>query len=199
MKCIKLCNFGKLKKKIDIHPIGSSSLRMHDVKKLIKSFNIKKGDTILDLGCGPGDYSLEISKSVGETGKIIAIDENEDVINYFKKRIRQNNIKTYTHDILKKLPLDDSSADICIIITVLHALNIKKHSHNFFKEMARVLKPHSKLFIINVKKENYGFGPPMSMRIPPEELKKIVPTDNFIKTNFMDLGYNYLMEFKTKK
>ena len=42
--------------------------------ELLEQSGIKKGDTVLDIGCGTGELTLEIAKRVGPTGKVIAID-----------------------------------------------------------------------------------------------------------------------------
>ena len=196
------CNFGKFKHKCDIHKIGSSSYKMHNSEMLLREFNLKKGDNVLDLGSGPGDYSIEISKLIGNEGQVISIDKDKDVIEYLNERIIKNNIqniKTFVANIKEKIPLKDNSIDICVIITVLHTLNIKKIGNDFFSEVKRVLKPNGHLITIDVKKKDMGFGPPLNMRISSDELEEIVEFVGFKKERFVDLNYNYMMEFRINK
>ena len=35
---------------------------------------IRQGDTVIDLGCGPGFFSIPMAGFVGENGKVIAVD-----------------------------------------------------------------------------------------------------------------------------
>jgi ubiquinone/menaquinone biosynthesis C-methylase UbiE len=35
---------------------------------------IKEGMTVLDLGCGPGFFSIDIAQMVGKSGRVIASD-----------------------------------------------------------------------------------------------------------------------------
>ena len=44
---------------------------MQSPKRILKPF-INKGMHVLDLGCGPGVYTLEIARMAGEKGKVIA-------------------------------------------------------------------------------------------------------------------------------
>lgn len=46
---------------------------------------IKPGDTVIDLGCGPGFFSMEMAKLVGEAGQVIAADLQEEML----ARVRQ--------------------------------------------------------------------------------------------------------------
>ena len=34
---------------------------------------IKQGDTVLDYGCGPGSYVVEVARMVGEGGQVYAL------------------------------------------------------------------------------------------------------------------------------
>jgi len=42
-------------------------------KKIVGEY-IKKGDTIIDLGCGPGYFSIAMAKMVGDTGRVYSVD-----------------------------------------------------------------------------------------------------------------------------
>ena len=46
--------------------------REEDCKTLLAALKIKPGDTVCDLGCGNGFYSLKLAKLVGEQGRVIA-------------------------------------------------------------------------------------------------------------------------------
>ncbi len=57
-----------------------SSFRMHDSKAVFDMLALKQGDCFLDLGCGPGDYSLEASVIVGDTGTVYALDSSNRMV-----------------------------------------------------------------------------------------------------------------------
>ena len=64
-----------------------------DLNKFIdKKFKIKKSETILDLGCGDGKYGKLFIKKVGAKGKVIALDNNSELINFFKKKIKKKKL-----------------------------------------------------------------------------------------------------------
>lgn len=177
---------------------GPSSYHMHDPCVIFYTLNLREGDVFLDLGCGMGEYSIQASKMVGNAGKVYAIDKGETTIKNLLDRVKLqgiNNISVMLSDICQPLEIEDNVVDVCFITTVLHCLNIPKVSVNLFKEVHRVLKSKGRLIIIECNKTDTSRGPPLHMRISPVELLELVIPQNFKKLSFMDLGFNYLMEF----
>lgn len=50
------------------------------------------GDTILDLGCGPGFSTLELAYMVGDYGKVIGVDKSEQYIDFLTKKIELHDV-----------------------------------------------------------------------------------------------------------
>ena len=177
---------------------GTSSFNMHDSMLVFEKMNLKKGDIFVDLGCGAGEYSLHAAGIVGAQGKVYAVDvyrETLDMLNEEAAGLELNNLETIENDICNAIELKDNSADICLISTVMHAHKVSEKCKNLFPEIVRILKPDRQLSIIECKKEERPFGPPLHMRISPEELEKGVSPYGFEKTSYVDLGYNYMMLF----
>jgi len=177
---------------------GPSSFYMQDSRLVFEKLTLKHGDTLLDLGCGAGDYSIHAARIVGETGKIYALDlwwEMLEKICEDATILRIHNIYPVVSDVRKKINLPDDSTDVCLIGTVLHMMDFKREANNMFAEVKRVLKPGGKLAVIECKKENSSFGPPIQARISPEELEKSIAEFGFSKTDYTDLGFNYMVMF----
>jgi len=49
---------------------------------------VREGMTVLDVGCGPGFYSIEMARMVGVNGKVIAADLQEGMIEKLRNKIR---------------------------------------------------------------------------------------------------------------
>ena len=58
----------------------------HDPEIILKRF-ILPGDTVVDIGCGPGYFTIPMAYMVGEKGKVIAIDLQEKMIERLNKKI----------------------------------------------------------------------------------------------------------------
>ena len=79
------------------------------------------GDTLLDIGCGPGFTSLDLSRLVGNSGKVIALDLSHRFIKHLNRRIRARgltNIKAKVANV-EKLTLRKGSCDGAFVRWVL--------------------------------------------------------------------------------
>jgi ubiquinone/menaquinone biosynthesis C-methylase UbiE len=180
---------------------GPSSFSMQHPSLVFSELKLKAGEIFLDMGCGAGDYTIEAAKRLGDSGVVYALDVWKELINNLANEIDSNglkNIKPMVADITDKLPIEDNSVDICFIATVLHAIDIGKTKNNVFSEIHRVLKPNGRLAIIECKKEERHFGPPIHMRLSPQELEALTLQYGFKKTDLVDLGYNYMLQLTVK-
>lgn len=180
---------------------GPSSYAMQNPNLVFSALNLKKGDIFFDIGCGQGDYSLAAAKIVGSSGRVYAIDKWSNLTNGLQKDASEkklNNIRTITADISKKLPMPDQQVDLCLLGTILHATTLKIIEQGLAVEIQRILKPEGKVAILECKKEEQPFGPPIERRLSPEQVRKTFSQQGFKELTYLDLGYNYLLIFANK-
>jgi ubiquinone/menaquinone biosynthesis C-methylase UbiE len=127
----------------------SLSFRFRDFfsprKNILKEVGIRTGFYVLDYGCGPGGYIVPLTKLVGKSGKIYALDANQMAIKNVKKIIIKkhlSNIETIHSDCKTGLP--DNNLDVILLYDTFHDL---KHPNDVLKELHRVLKAHGLLSV----------------------------------------------------
>jgi arsenite methyltransferase len=101
---------------------------------------IKKGDTVIDLGSGAGNDCFIARAIVGETGKVIGIDFTEKMIDKAREnaeKLNFNNVEFRQGDI-DDMPVTSNKADVIVSNCVL---NLVPNKHKVFSEIYRVLKP----------------------------------------------------------
>ena len=59
---------------------------LQDPYKILSPY-VKEGMKVLDVGCGPGFFSIEIAKMVGESGKVFSVDLQEGMLLKLKDKI----------------------------------------------------------------------------------------------------------------
>ena len=91
--------------------------------------------------------------------------------------------------------MEDASVDICLISTVLHTLDLRRNGAELLEEILRVLKPGGRFVTIDCKKEDTGFGPPLHVRISPDELEGMVLRHDFMRSTRTDLGHFFMSQF----
>ena len=178
---------------------GPTSYKMHNSELVFERLALSEGAVFLDMGCGPGDYSVHAAKEIGATGKVYALDYEARMLEEVSKLALSNglsNIETISANMTQPLPLKAQSVDYCFISTALHCINLTKHASALFKEINRVLKDSGQLAILECKKEEANFGPPLHMRISAEEIKTVATPLNFTETGYIDLGCNYLLQLQ---
>ncbi|MCL4416290.1 MAG: oligosaccharide flippase family protein [Actinobacteria bacterium] len=117
-------------------------------KELIKYFEIKKGASVLDIGCGRGEMALFAAKN---GANVIGIDYSKAAIklaNQLKKK-QSDEIQNKMQFILmdsKQLKFKDSTFDMVILTDVVEHL-YPNELDKLFKEMKRVLKNKGKIVI----------------------------------------------------
>lgn len=177
---------------------GPSSFWMHDSEAVFEALALKPGEIFIDLGCGPGDYAMAAAENVGPSGKVFAFDKWQPQIDGLKDEGASrglDNIQAMTADITGTLPIDDHSVDCCMLSTVLHIFQLPVAEKTIFREIGRILKPSGRLAIIECKKEEQPFGPPLEMRISPEELTASLTPLGYRRIDYRDLGHTYLVQF----
>ena len=179
---------------------GLSSFNLLDQEAFFHALDIKSGMTILDLGCGLGNYAITFSQYVGETGLIQGFDlweEGIEILNTRAAVAQITNIRADVVDVCKKIPIEDQCVDLCLLATVVHNLIHEKNIQNVLTEVRRVLKPGGVIAIVEFKKMGGpAAGPPLSQRHSPLELEKILASHNLHMIKSLDVGqYNYLSIF----
>ncbi len=178
---------------------GGSSFQLIDFEKVVSALRLKKGDTFLDMACGQGEYSIEVSKIIGEEGLIYAVDLWEENIVQLRKALSAagiKNMEAIVADVSKVMPISNDSVDVCLMATVLHDLILEKVAAEAIKEATRILKPNGLLAVIEFKKIDGPPGPPIKIRMSPDEVESIVKPYGFLKKTMKEVGaYNYLMTF----
>lgn len=181
------------------HGAGRSSFSLIDPEKVFRELQLKSGITFVDMGCGAGQYALTALKYVGERGFVCAIDLWQEGIDILEKQIVAtgiDNLQALIGDITKRVPIETDSVDMCFMATALHELTLTDTADLALKEAARLLKPDGSLAIIEFKKIPGPPGPPLHLRLDPEEVAQIVTPHGFSEKSITEVGpYNFLMTF----
>jgi ubiquinone/menaquinone biosynthesis C-methylase UbiE len=114
--------------------------------EIIKPY-IKEGMTVLDMGCGPGFFSIEMAKMAGVSGKVVAADLQEGMLEKVRDKLEGTSYKNTVE--LHKCQSDkiglSERFDFILIFYMLHEVPIQSA---FLKEIDTLLKPDGKILIV---------------------------------------------------
>ncbi len=178
---------------------GFSSSGFLDAENIISALGLSEGQTVLDVGCGEGQFSLAASAVVADRGQVIAVDVHEPSINILRRIIAQENIGnilTFHADVTKHIPVSDYAIDVCLMVNVLHGFVLNREVSAVMSEIVRVTKRHGCLAVVDFKKIETPAGPSVSERLSPDEVEDMLCQFGFMADKFDNVGaYNYLIEF----
>ena len=120
---------------------------------------INKGDNVLDVCTGTGRLAFLVSKRIGDSGSVIGIDINPDMIKRAQKKISPNpgNLTFMIGD-SKNLPFSDSSIDA---ITMAFGIRNIVDRSKALKECYRVLRPGGRFLCLELMKPANRFFRPI--------------------------------------
>jgi ubiquinone/menaquinone biosynthesis C-methylase UbiE len=119
------------------------SFKVRDALKprenIIREVELKNGFHVLDYGCGPGGYVIAVSKAIGSSGKLYALDINPAAIEMITGIVKKNGLTNVT-TILSNCStgLKDSELDAVLLYDVFHDLT---DQNAVLTELHRILKP----------------------------------------------------------
>jgi ubiquinone/menaquinone biosynthesis C-methylase UbiE len=107
--------------------------------RLLEAAGLKPGQKVVEVGCGPGFFTIPAAKIAGEKGLIYAVDVNHRAIKKVKEKIRKyglNNIKPILGNAANS-GLHDSNIDLAFIFGLRY---VAGGLGNLVTEMHRILK-----------------------------------------------------------
>lgn len=111
---------------------------------------VKEGMIVLELGCGPGFFTTEIARQVGKSGKVIAADLQQGMLDIVKNKIKGTDLENRI--ILHKCTEDKigvtEKIDLAIAFFMIHEVPDKQ---KMLEEIKTILKPDGSLYIIEYR------------------------------------------------
>jgi ubiquinone/menaquinone biosynthesis C-methylase UbiE len=119
---------------------------MRKVPTIIDRIGIKPAEVVLELGPGPGIYTVEAARHAGPEGRLITVDIQPEMIARVTERIQACGLE-YVEPIVAdacSLPLHDESIDRAFMSGVLGEIPDMERA---LTELRRVLKPEGVLSV----------------------------------------------------
>jgi len=105
------------------------------------------GERILDIGCGPGFYVVELLEEVTPTGSIVAVDSSTDMLALARQRCAGHDNVTFREGSANALPVDDGDVDAALSVQVMEYVADVPRA---LSEIYRALRPGGRVVIWDV-------------------------------------------------
>jgi len=108
--------------------------------KLLRAAGLEQGHRVLEVGCGPGFFTIPAAEIVGDEGHVHALDIHPRAVERVKKKIEKKALKNVTALCANASDtgLAGGSVDLAFIFGLRH---VAGGLGNMISELHRVLKP----------------------------------------------------------
>jgi ubiquinone/menaquinone biosynthesis C-methylase UbiE len=160
--------------------IRPERLREEEPDRMLAAIDIKKGSVVADVGAGVGYHVWRLAEIVGPTGKVIAEDIQEGMIQLLRRNIEDRKLRNV--DIVLGTPTDPklplNSLDLVLMVDVYHEFSepvtMMKHIYN-------ALKPDGRVVLVEFRKEDPS--------VPIQPLHKMSTQE--VRSELEPLGFRF--------
>lgn len=118
----------------------------HDPFRILRPF-VREGDAALDIGCGPGFFTVPLARMVGAKGRVYAVDIQAAMLVRTERRAARAGVPDRVRTVLAdktslRLP---ERADFALVFWVAHEVD---DLGRFFAEIRSALEPRGRLLLV---------------------------------------------------
>jgi demethylmenaquinone methyltransferase/2-methoxy-6-polyprenyl-1,4-benzoquinol methylase len=110
----------------------------------VRAAQVSPGGSVLDVCCGTGDLAVELRRAVGPSGRVVALDFSERMLD--AARAKSSQVEWVQGDALE-LPMADDSFDAATVGWGVRNLADRERG---FREMARVVRPGGRVVCLEM-------------------------------------------------
>jgi len=175
--------------------VRESRQREEDCRLLLEALQIKPGQTICDLGCGNGFYTLELARRVGPEGIVYAVDIQPQMLRLLVARARQEklfNIKPVLGTFIDpRLPKGE--VDLVFCVDVYHEFS---HPEKMLKCIRESLSEGGQVVLAEFRGEDASVPiKPLHKMTKAQVKKELEPNGFVLEREFDELPWQHLMFF----
>jgi ubiquinone/menaquinone biosynthesis C-methylase UbiE len=119
---------------------------LQNPQKILRPY-IEEGMTILDLGCGPGFFSIDMAQMVGKSGRVIASDLQEGMLEKLRDKIQGTELeeRITLHKCEENKIGVTENVDFILAFYMVHEI---PNQEEFFNEIGTILRPNGQILIV---------------------------------------------------
>ena len=164
--------------------VRESRQREEDCRTMLKALAVKPGQTVCDMGCGNGFYTLQLARLVGPKGLVYAVDIQPEMLQMLARNAAEAGL-TNIRPVLGT-PIDPrlpkASIDMMLCVDVYHEFS---HPEAMLATIRESLAPEGQLVLVEFRGEDPA--------VPIKPLHKM--TKQQVRAELEPAGFEMVREF----
>jgi len=165
----------------------------------LSQFNVEPGMVVADLGCGSGEYVFDLINRIGNSGKIYALDVQNNLVEKLSNTCKQKgltNVSVLWDDLDDEngIGLQDNSIDRAIVSNILFQV---EDILRFAQQVKRILKPNGQVLVVDWSDSFNGLGPSPQSIVSADRAKDLFTRAGFTLSRDIQAGdhhYGFVMK-----
>jgi cyclopropane fatty-acyl-phospholipid synthase-like methyltransferase len=135
--------------------------------QVLAVLELKPGQIVADIGAGTGYFSVRLARAAAAP-KVYAADIEPRMVDYLRQRAEKEGLKNVTAILASETSANlPEPVDCVLIVNTYHHIGQRV---NYFRLLAKSLRPGGRIAIIDFKKGAPG-GPPDHFRFTAQEIQ----------------------------
>jgi ubiquinone/menaquinone biosynthesis C-methylase UbiE len=121
--------------------------------RLLESLKLRPGDTVADIGAGSGYLTVRLARTVGQTGRVYAVDIQPEMLDLLRAKSAAQQI-TNVVPVLGSLTnsnLPNDAVDLALLVDVYHEFS---HPYEMMQSICKALKPNGRVAFVEYRAED---------------------------------------------
>jgi len=176
-------------------------------RRIVEAAGIRPGDSVLDVGCGPGSLTLAAKVAAGAAGKVHGIDASPEMIETARQKAgAAGQDVDFRLGLMEQLEFADGSLDVVLSRLAIHHLPEELQA-KAFAEIFRVLKPGGLALIADMPTASHSLSGHLALLLAalggrgnqPSRLISLFQQAGFTDVEQMATGSMILMSVRGRK
>jgi ubiquinone/menaquinone biosynthesis C-methylase UbiE len=104
---------------------------------------------VIDLGCGPGFFTVELARLVGDSGEVIAVDLQPEMLEMVSRKVEKYKMAervTFHRSFPDRLGLKENEP--VHFVLAFYVLHETRNPRGFLEEIKDLLKPEGRVLLV---------------------------------------------------
>ena len=162
----------------------------------VRLLRLQPGMKVADIGAGSGYYAELLSRAVGPTGRVYAVDIQPGMIRLIEERVRRQSL-TNVSPVLGSVAdpkLPSGAIDLALLVDVYHEF---ANPQIMLRQIRSALRPDGRLVLLEFRKEDPAIPIRAEHKMSVEEARiEIEPEGYRLDAVIEDLPWQHILIFR---